>query len=235
MRAAALVAPSRTSPTYRVLDGSDRVVGPSEVHICSGACQGTGRCFAQPHRPVCRICRGSGRLLGAKPNQHAMVAGLMSHPRTSPAPLIAGLMLRAQGQIVLGSTISEASDRLMHAQAEEDRAQAREDICEREVSRLATKIATLLELGTEPRAQLMDELREAVDAHEEAVVAELSWSIEALILGRALVTMIDQRGSKTPAGRHPTGESPSRSSNGRSGKTSRTVAPRVRRGERVGR
>lgn len=184
---------------------------------------------------ISRLCNGHPEAIRALTYVHAMVAGLMSHPRTSPAPLIAGLMLRAQGQIVLGSTISEASGRLMHAQAEEDRAQAREDISEREVSRLATKIAILLELGREPRDQLVDELREAVDAHEEAVVAELSWSLEALILGRALVRMIDQRGSKTPAGRHPTGESPSRSSCGRSGKTSRTVAPRVRRGERVGR
>lgn len=79
MTAPALVAHeprAALAPRYRVLHGPSAgdEVSAAEVHICTGACHGTGRCFGQPNRPECRSCRGSGRLLGAKPNQTWPVA-----------------------------------------------------------------------------------------------------------------------------------------------------------------
>lgn len=127
------------------------------------------------------------RMVNGDPNASRVVTAyydvvkrLGRDEKTTAAFLIAGSMLEATNVAAEHFTIGELRARQRLAQDSEDRAQAREDVAEKQVARAEA------DLHHDPSPETYRAYSEALDAHRGATIDELSWSLEVQIVGRAL-------------------------------------------------
>lgn len=130
---------------------------------------------------VSRMCNGDPNAPKIVTAYVELVKRLDADAKTTAAFLIAGSIVEATQVATEAFTLEELRERLRVAQDSEDRAQAREDIAEKQVARVEA------DLHAQASPETFAAYAEALDEHREASIEELSWSLEVQIVGRALL------------------------------------------------